>query len=142
MVILDSDGEEEMEITTADDSHDDRPIKLPRLAEEDKTMPVTARPSSPEGSVNASSSNEAKGRRKSRTCTRVTSREFTGHLSTEARWLNTASTRCNTLRKLFAEQRQHFAALDTLDAEHCQVLAEMSADRLPRTIWLQLGKEL
>ncbi len=142
MVILDSDGEEEMEITTTDDSLSDRLIKRPRLAKEDKAIPVTARPRFPEGSVKASSDDEAKGRRKSRTRTRVTAREFTGHLNTEATWLNTASTRCNTLRKLFAKQRQHLAALDTLDTEHCQILAEMSADRLPRSTRLQLGKEL
>lgn len=142
VVILDSDGEEEMEITTTDDSLSDRLIKRPRLAKEDKAIPVTARPRFPEGSVKASSDDEAKGRRKSRTRTRVTAREFTGHLNTEATWLNTASTRCNTLRKLFAKQRQHLAALDTLDTEHCQILAEMSADRLPRSTRLQLGKEL
>lgn len=80
--------------------------------------------------------------RRSRTCTRVTAREFKSHLNIEATWLNTASTRCNTLRKLFAEQRQHLAALDALDAEHSQILGEISADHLPRSTRLQLSREL
>jgi hypothetical protein len=158
VTILDSDSEDEIEImptlpisqldstkelvTTADDSLGARPVKRPRLTKEDKAIPVPTRPSSPEESVNASSADEAKGRRKSRTCTRVTAREFKGHINTEATWLNTASTRCNTLCKLFADQRQHITALDALDAEHCQILAKMSADRLPRSTRLQLSREL
>ena len=157
VVTLDSDSEDEMEIMpilpispqsdstkdlviTADDSFGARPVKRPRLAKEDKAIPVTARPSSPEGSVKASSDDKPKGRGKSRTRTKVTAREFKGHINTEATWLNTASTRCNTLRKLFTKQRQHIAALDALDTEHCQMLAEMSADRLPRSTRLQLSR--
>ncbi|KAI1776471.1 hypothetical protein F4818DRAFT_440838 [Hypoxylon cercidicola] len=80
VVILDSDGEEEMEITTTDDSLSDRLIKRPRLA---KTRPYQS-------------------------------------------LLGLGSLK----------------AFDTLDTEHCQILAEMSADRLPRSTRLQLGKEL
>ena len=141
MVILDSDGEDEIEITTANDSLGTRSTKRPRLTKEDKAVPLTARLSSPEGSVKAFD-DEANGQRKSRTSTRVTAREFKSHLNTEATWLNTASTRCNTLRKLFAEQRQHLAALDALDAEHSQILGEISADHLPRSTRLQLSREL
>jgi hypothetical protein len=85
VVVLDSDSEEEMEITTADNSLGDRPIKRPRLAKEDKTMPVTARPSSPEGAVKASSNDEPKGRRKLNT-RRVTTRESKGHFDAEVMW--------------------------------------------------------
>jgi hypothetical protein len=131
-----------MEITTTNDSLSDRLIKRPRLAKEDKAILVTARPSSLEGSAKASSNNEAKGRRKSRTYTRVIAREFTSYFNIEATWLNTTLTRCNTLYKLFAKQRQYLVALDALDAKHCQILAEMSANRLPRSTRLQLGKEL
>ena len=66
MVIPDSDGEEETEITTADDSLGARPTKRPRLAKEDKAVLITARSSFSEGSVKASN-DEAKGRRISRT---------------------------------------------------------------------------
>jgi len=69
-------------------------------------------------------------------------REFKGHINTDATWLNTTLTRCNTLRKLFAKQRQHIRALNALDAGHYQILAEMSADRLPRSTRLQLSREL
>ncbi|KAE8442135.1 hypothetical protein EG329_003786 [Mollisiaceae sp. DMI_Dod_QoI] len=141
VVILDSDGEEEMEITTADDSYGARPTKRLRLAKENKAVPVTARSSSLEGSVKASD-DEAKGRRRSPTRTRVTAHEFKDHLNTEATWLNTASTRCKALRKFLTEQRQHIATLDALDTEQCQIVAELSADRLPRSTRLQLIREL
>jgi len=84
VVILDSDGKEEMEITTTDDSLGDRLIKCPRLTKEDKAIPVTTRLSSPEGSVKASSNDEAKGRRKSRTRTRIMASKFKDHLNIEA----------------------------------------------------------
>jgi hypothetical protein len=140
VVILDSDGVEEMEITTADDSLGDRPIKRPRLAKEDKTIPVTARPSSPEESVKASD-DEPKGRRKSNT-RRVTTRESKGHFDAEVMCWDAATARCKALRKFLAEQRQLITILDALDTEQCQIVSEMSADRLPRSTRLQLSREL
>lgn len=122
MVILDSNSEDEIEITTTDDSLSARLTKHLRLTKENKAVPLIARSSSLEESVKASD-DEAKNRRNLRIYTRVTARKFKSHLNTEATWLNTASTRCNALCKLFAEQRQHFTALDALDAEHSQILA-------------------
>ena len=40
------------------------------------------------------------------------------------------------------KQRRYLATLDALNAEHCQILAEMSADRLLRNTRLQLSSEL
>ncbi|KAF8846413.1 hypothetical protein BDZ45DRAFT_700011 [Acephala macrosclerotiorum] len=84
----------------------------------------------------------SKGRRKSNTRTKLTTREFKDHIDTEATWLSAASTRCNVLRKLFKNQKECIAALDDLEAEHCQIVAKLSADCLPRHARLQLTAEL
>jgi hypothetical protein len=57
-------------------------------------------------------------------------------------WWDATTARCKALRKFLAEQRQHIATLDALDTEQCQIVAEMSADRLPRSTRLQLSREL
>lgn len=160
VIIIDSNTEDEMEVMPAllanvqpnsprgsvnithKEAEDGRKQhKRPRLTKEYMaSLPVTARPNSSEDSGKASD-NEPKGRRKSKT-RRVTTREFRGHINAEATWLNIATVRCNALRKLLAEQRQHIATFDALNAEHCQILAEMSVDRLPRSTRLQLSREL
>lgn len=104
------------------------------------SLPVTARPNSPDDSGKASD-DEPKGRRKSNT-RRVTTRESKGHFDAEVMWWDTATARCKALRKFLAEQSQLIATLDTLDTEQCQIVAEMSADRLPRSTRLQLSREL
>jgi hypothetical protein len=46
------------------------------------------------------------------------------------------------LRKFLAEQRQHIATFDALHSEQCQIVAEILADRLPRSSRLQLSRRL
>jgi hypothetical protein len=160
VVFLGSDSEDEIEviptlpvnsqpkssadsINTTDDEVECRrkPNKRPRLTKEDTaSLPVTARPNSPEGSGKASD-DEPKRRRKSNT-RRVTTRESKGHFDAEVMWWDAATARCKALRKFLAEQRQHIATLDALDTEQYQIVAEMSADRLPRSTRLQLSGEL
>jgi hypothetical protein len=73
---------------------------------------------------------------------RVTKRESKGHFDAEVMWWDAATARCKALRKFLAQQRQHIATLHALDTEQCQIVAEMSADRLPRSTRLQLSREL
>lgn len=75
MVILGSDTEDEIDVIPP------LPVKLTK--EDTASRPVTARPNSPEGSGRASD-DEPKGRRKPNTRTRVTTREFRGHIDAEA----------------------------------------------------------
>ncbi|KAI0425919.1 hypothetical protein F5Y09DRAFT_85711 [Xylaria sp. FL1042] len=160
VIFLGSDSEDEIEVvptllvnsqpkssTGSIDTTDDeveyrrKPNKRPRLTKEDMaSLPVTARPNSPDDSGKASD-DEPKGRRKSNT-RRVTTRESKGHFDAEVMWWDTTTARCKALRKFLAEQSQLIATLDTLDTEQCQIVAEMSADRLPRSTRLQLSREL
>ena len=135
LVVIDS--EDEVEITSillvnAQPNH-------PRHTQEDAAS-LPARPSYSEGSAKASD-NEPKGRRKPNP-RRVTTRQFKDHINTDATWLNAATVQCEALCRLLAEQGQHIATLNALDTKQCQIAAKMSADHLPRSTRLQLGREL
>ncbi|KAF4624569.1 hypothetical protein G7Y89_g13603 [Cudoniella acicularis] len=117
-----------------------KPNKRPRLTNEDTvSLPVTARPSSPKGSGKASNDKPKGGRNQIHA---VTTRESKGHFNAEVMWWDATIARCKALRKFLAQQRQHITTLDALDTEQCQIVAEISADRLPRGTRLQLSREL
>jgi len=92
--------------------------------EDTASLLVIDRPNSSESSGKASD-DEPKGRtEKSNARTRFTTREFRGHIDTDATWLNATTVKCKALRKVFAQQKQHIATLDALDIEQCYIVAE------------------
>jgi hypothetical protein len=90
-------------------------------------MSTTARSSSPEEPPKASSSEEAKNKRKQRLRTKVTNDEFRGSLKREATWLNTASSRCSNIRRVFTQQENLLKELEVIETESCHVIADLSA---------------
>jgi hypothetical protein len=62
-------------------------------------------------------------------------------INAEVTPLNTASTRCKILRKPFGSKDSVLHHHDALDTENCQIVTQMSADRLHETR-LQLSREL
>jgi hypothetical protein len=125
--------------TAAGDSA--RPNKRLRVTKGNNAMPATARSSSPESSAKASSDEEAKGRRKPRT--RVTENEFRGHIKREKTWLDTASSGCSNIRRVFTQQKNFLEELEAIEKEFSHIVTDLSVEQaISRQARLRLSGEL
>lgn len=95
---------------------------------------------SPEGSTKAPE-DESK-RPKGHSHHKFTKRHLSKHMDDESRWFEAISKRCDDLTKLLTQQTQCIRSLETLDFENGIVIAEMSADSMPRNRRMQIRNQL
>ncbi|KAH8763490.1 hypothetical protein F5882DRAFT_20773 [Hyaloscypha sp. PMI_1271] len=93
-------------------------------------------PDSPEGSTKASE-DESK-RRKGHSHHKFTERHLSKHVDDESRWFEAISKRCDDLTKFSTQRTQCIGSLETLDFENGIVIAEISADSMPRNRRMQI----
>jgi hypothetical protein len=94
----------------------------------------------PKGSTKASE--DKSKRRKGQSRQRFTERHLSKHIDDESKWFDAISKRYDDLIKFTTVQTQRIASLETLDFENGMVLAEISADSLPRNKRMQIWNQL
>lgn len=97
-------------------------------------------PDSPESSTKTSE-DESK-RRKGHPHHKFTERHLSNHMDNESRWFEAISKRCDDLTKFSTQQTQCIGSLETLDFENGMVIAEMSADSMPRNGRMRIRNQL
>jgi hypothetical protein len=97
-------------------------------------------PDFPKGSTKASE--DKSKRRKGHSRQRFTERHLSKHIDDESKWFDAISKRYDDLIKFTTVQTQRIASLETLDFENGMVLAEISADSLPRNKRMQIWNQL
>lgn len=118
------------------------PRKRPKYGTEDTNLPDPAPPSSPSGSTKASE-DEANGRRKVNSRTRVTSRELNNYADVEMGWLGASLSRCRKVSQKVKAYNELTAKLAAVNSETEQKIDRVSANApLQRKMRLEVGEEM
>ncbi|KAH8653969.1 hypothetical protein BGZ60DRAFT_533064 [Tricladium varicosporioides] len=131
----------ELQIVRGEYNNERMPRKRRKHTEKRTNLPAPALLSSPEGSTKASE-DESRSRRKAHPHYKFSGRDLSKHMDDEARWFEAISKRCDDLTKLVTEQTQCIESFETLDFECCGIIAELSANSVPRNKRMQIVKQL